>query len=139
MDGLRRWAEGCQREMGCSEICLTLATTQPPSPLPPAAASFYALWLIALTASAGLTFCFKFLPIKSALLLSSNSFPFARKLTVLPPGNASPTPTLLVCTRFSVSKADFWTLPLFSFRPCAGQSHFTAHRIARVFRIQKAV
>lgn len=23
MDGLRRWAERCQREMGCSEICLT--------------------------------------------------------------------------------------------------------------------
>lgn len=34
MDGLRRWAEGCQREMGCSEICLTPATTQPPSPPP---------------------------------------------------------------------------------------------------------
>lgn len=25
MDGPGRWAEGCQREMGCSEICLTPA------------------------------------------------------------------------------------------------------------------
>lgn len=29
MDGLRRWAEGCQREMGCSEICLTSAHNPP--------------------------------------------------------------------------------------------------------------